>query len=327
MVTMEPPSFAHSVELYDSVGLKSRNMAFLAKWVYDVYKKAYLPGIDHAYREILSVDKTKLSVFAILVDDLADNAQLRDEFLLKKAINIAWTRAKKYQNNYLEVTQKIWVDIIHSIQKYPRYDEFKNVFFFDLDQFFNSIKYGYLVNVTDVYSVTESEMYSPHNMMIIMYLDMDLMCSPDFRTDELWKLRPIFHHIQDIMHMGNMMNTYPRELKEKDFSCPIIALALRKGLIEKETIINDPQSVMMRLNSLIPVFKRRVEQDFRKIIKQCDSIESIDISDFCGRLRSIWEEFLERSQYWETAEGEETEPISDHVPETTIVSTMKWVRM
>ncbi|UCF13569.1 MAG: hypothetical protein JSW06_04740, partial [Thermoplasmatales archaeon] len=52
------------VLLYNSVGLKSRNMKFFSKWVYEVYKNLfYLPGVDLGYIEKLAVDKTKLSVF------------------------------------------------------------------------------------------------------------------------------------------------------------------------------------------------------------------------------------------------------------------------
>lgn len=62
--------FGKSVEMYNSVGLESRNMSFFAKCLYDVYKTAYLPGIISSYIEILTVDKTKLSNFVILVDDM-----------------------------------------------------------------------------------------------------------------------------------------------------------------------------------------------------------------------------------------------------------------
>ena len=250
-------------------------MSFFAKWVYDVYKIAYLPGVISTYIDTLAVDKTQLSTFAILVDDLADNVKLRDKDLLEKALRIPFEESKKYENDYLNVTREIWLDIINSIRNYPRYDEFIDILFFDLDQFLNSIKYGYLANTSDLYNITETKIYSPHNMMIIMYLDMDLMCHPTFKKEELKKIRPIFHHIQDIMHVGNILNTFPREIEELDFSSPIISIGLSEGVINKDDIVRQPKKALGNLEYLIPYFKERVEENFGKIEDIGHTIKSI----------------------------------------------------
>ena len=299
---MNPETYTlkKSIELYNSVGLQIRNMSFLASWVHNVYKELfYLPIIDLAYDERLALDKTKLSIFAILVDDLADNYKLRNQELLENAIRIPWNPNEKYQSKYLEVTRKIWLDVMRSIKQYPRYNEFKGLFYFDMDQFLDSIRYAFLVNTMEIDNALEFKIYSHHNMMIIVYLDMDLMCSPDFNKEELWKLRPIFHYVQDICHIGNILSTYPRELEERDFSSPIISIGLRKGLITKDDILRNPKKATEGLRELESYYKRRVKENFNRIEKSADKIESVDIKEFSKKLRRVFKCFLERKHYWE----------------------------
>jgi len=316
--------FKEAVKWYNSVGLETRNMEYFAQWVYNVYKVASLPGTDPSYIERLAVDKTKLSIFAILVDDLADNVKIRDKILLEKAIRIPFNGSKSFENKYLEITRKLWKDIICSIEIYPRYEEFKEIFFFDIDQFFNSIKYGYLVNSSDLYNFQEGMMYSPNNMMIIIYLDMDLMCSPNFDKTELKKVRPIFHYIQDIMHVGNIINTFPREIQELDFSSPMISLGLSEEIINKEDVMKRPGQVQQNLEYFIPHFKQRVEENFGKIEDCSHSINSIKFEEFYPRLRKIWESFLSRPHYWRKEETENV--VASHITRNS-ESKMRWVRM
>ena len=317
--------FKEAVKWYNSTGLQSRNMNFFARWVYNVYKIASLPGTDSSCIERLAVDKTKLSIFAILVDDLADNVELRNKELLEKAIRIPFNGSKIFKNKYLEVTRELWNDIIGSVSSYPRYRDFKEIFFFDLDQFFNSIKYAYLVNSSDFYNIQEGMIYSPNNMMIIIYLDMDLMCSPCFDKSELKKVRPIFHYIQDIMHVGNILNTFPREIEELDFSSPIITLGLSEDVIKKEDVANNPEQVLRDLNYFIPYYKQRVEEDFEKIIDQSYNVVSIDFNEFYPRLRKIWDSFLHRPHYWKKEEARQMATQNLMIGKDK--NRIKWVRI
>jgi len=319
-----------TVYLYNSVGLEWRNMSYFASWVYEVYKKSYLPGVDPSYIDTLSVDKTKMSIFSILIDDLSDNIKLRDGDLLRQALRIPYNETQMLENEYLEATRKVWLEIIDSMKKYPRYDEFKDIFFFDLDQFLNAVKYGYLVNTRDLYNNMETKSYSPHNMMIILFLDMDLMCSPNFKSEELRKVRPIFNYVQDIMHVGNIINTFPREIEELDFSSPMISLGLEEGIITKEDVMKDPKKTLENLQYLIPCYKHRVEEDLQHIRDLKNTVESINIEEFYLKVSKAWEAFLERPQYWKLDKTEEKEnkdslikSIIGVIPKTSI----QWVRM
>jgi hypothetical protein len=291
-------SLKEAIELYKKVG--PRNADFLFKWLYKVYEKTYLPSIDNNYIEQLALIKTKLCIFDVLIDDLADNAKLRNKRLLDQAIRIPNNGAKPYKNLYLEVTRLIWQDCLNSIKNLPRYEEFEDIFFFDIEQVLNSMKYSYLINIYDFSNYKEDEMYLNHGVMVMLHCDLDLMCSPDFNYEELGKLRPILHSVQDVAHLGNMMNTYPKEISEADFSSPIISMGIREGLIDKQSVIRDPESAMSNLKPLLARFEERMKNSLEKIQASAHYIESIDIYEFYLKLRNVWEQFLQREQYWDS---------------------------
>ena len=297
-------SLDEAIELYSTVG--SRNANFLFNWLHQIYDKTYLPSINKEYKEQLALIKTKLCIFDVLVDDLADNAKLRNKRLLYEAVQIPNNSTKKYRNKYLEVTRLIWEDCINSIKKLPRYDEFKDIFFFNLEQVMSSMKYSYLINTSDFSNNVEDEKYLNHGVMVILHCDIDLMCSPDFEYEELRKLRPILHSVQDVAHLGNMMNTFPKEIKEADFSSPIISMAIRDGVVEKNTVINDPEYALACMQPLISKFEDRMKINLQNIQTRANDIETIDISDFYQRLMNVWNGFLEREQYWEKNQNEPT---------------------
>lgn len=297
-------SLEEAIELYKTVG--PRNAGFLFHWLYQVYDKTYLPSVDEEYKEQLALIKTKLCIFDVLVDDLADNAKLRNKRLLDQAVRIPQNGTKQYKNKYLEVARKIWQDCINSIKKLPRYDEFKEIFFFDLEQVMNSMKYSYLINTSDFSNFTEDERYLNHGVMVLLHCDIDLMCSPDFEYEELRKLRPILYSVQDVAHLGNMINTYPKEIQEADFSSPIISMAIREGLIEKNTVINNPEYTIASVQPLVSKFEERMKNDLEKIQTHANEIETINIYEFYQRLKNVWEAFLKREQYWNRSEEKQS---------------------
>jgi len=324
--------FIESFKSYKSLEIKSRNIDFLIKWLHDVYKIAYLPCTDPNLREKLAVDKVKLSIFNILLDDLADNSEIRDKELLEEAIKISKNGSKKQTHPYLILAQKMWEECIESIKQYPRYEEFKEIFDFDMDQFVDSIKYSYLVNTNGIDNDFETQLYSAHNMMVMIFTDMDIMCSPDFDRKELRKIRPIQYSVQEITHIGNIVATYPREIKEKDYSSPIINYAIREGIIQKETVENEPETALRKLEALVPFLKMKVECNFEKIEEQAKEVKTVDVIEFSSRVRLIWEGFLNRAQNWKT-----TEIFPEDEPQTTMTlkptvkivhnNAVKWLRI
>ena len=286
------------IKLYKLVG--ERNADFLFRWIYNIYDRIHLPSIDKKYKKILNLTKTKLGIFNVLIDDLADNSKTRNKELLEICMKIPWNYKKNYGNQYLEIARSIWEDCIKTIEKFPRYQEFEDFFYFDLYQFMNCNKYSYLVNSKKTSNFTEDRTYLHHGVMVLLHCDLDLMCSPDFNYNELGKLREILYLVQEFIHLGNMLSTYTREVEELDVSSPIISLALRRGIIERKILTTDPEFALESLIPLIPIYQKRMKENLSSINKYINDIESIDMQEFYQNLKSVGEAFLNRKQYWKT---------------------------
>lgn len=281
-----------SIELYKSVG--ARNADFLFNWLNKVYSNLYLPCINPDFKEILAEDKTKLTIFDVLVDDLADNEELRDEELLNEFMKIPWSN-KKYENKYLDAGRIIWEDAISSIKKYPRFKEFEKMFYFDLKQVLNSMEYSYLSNTMHLDNSFENNLYNAHGCMVVLHSGMDLMCSPSFDVKELGYARIVFSLAQKISHIGNMLNTYPREIQERDFSSPIISLAVKRGLFKREELSEEKLPILKELES---EYRQKVDSYLQELKGYEDKIKSVDIRGFSELESKLFNDFLVRNQYW-----------------------------
>ena len=275
------------IELYRSVG--RRNVEYFG-WLHDIYSWIALPSVSFDWKSVLSEDKTKLAIFDIMVDDLADNYATRNYSLLEQFTNIPWQSVSPSNaDNYLEVGSKIWRDAISSISHYPRFGEFERIFYFDLRQVFSSMMYSYLANTAGIGNPLETSFYSSYGCMIEAALDLDLMCSPAFDLSELQQMRTIAGLAQRIAHVANMLTTYPSEILERDISCPIISLAIRNGLIRRDEL--GDKAVLPKIAKLEWIFKNKAYTYIRKIAEYEKEIRSVNIRGFSGYLTELFEKF------------------------------------
>jgi hypothetical protein len=314
------------IKKYNDVGLETRNMKFLAKWYCKMFNFAHLPSIDLKQRDQLTLDKLKLSIFNIMADDLVDNSNLRNKELFDKISKIPWNTEEDYEDEYLQTAKEIWLDFEKSMKSLPRYEEFKEIFYFDLEQYFDSMKYSMLVNTMGIDNTLESRMYLPHNMQVVLFLDLDLMCSPEFNKEELGKLRPILLWTQDLLHLAHVISTYPREVRELDFSSPMISIGLSEGIIKREDVIKNPETTIENLKYFEPYLARQAEEELEKINDQAYKIESIDIGDFYLRVKKVYNAFLQREHYWTSEEIQKMKKIEETKFQTIPDYSVKWVR-
>ena len=114
------------IEIYHSVGHRN---TILFRWLHDhLYTKLRLSSVSDEFAEDLRLLKTKSAVFITLIDDIADNQLYRDKKLLTALIEIPFSdEADPIDSDYYRATWKIWNDIKATIEKFPRYSEFKHV--------------------------------------------------------------------------------------------------------------------------------------------------------------------------------------------------------
>lgn len=243
-----------------------------------------LPCVGAEFRQVLGEDKTKMAIFDIMLDDLADNFITRSRFLLQDFIRIPWHNNVE-KHDYIEVGQAIWNDYISSVQKYPRYKELEGIFYFDLRQVFSSMEYSSLVNSVGLDNPFEISHHSPYGCAVILALDMDLMCMPSFDLKEMRTMRSISYLAQKIAHIANMLGTYPRELLERDMSSPIISLAVRKGIISKDDL--GDRAVLPKLKQLEWIFRSRALSYVEKVSTYEKQIRSVNIRGFSQMLGDL----------------------------------------
>ena len=276
------------LDLYKSVG--RRNIEYFA-WIHDVYSWITLPSVSFDCRKDLGDDKTKLTVFDILVDDLADNYETRSYPLLQRLANIPWQSRDEIAETdpYLDVGRRIWKDSISSLSNYPRFNEFERIFYFDLRQVLSSMMYSYLGNTARIENPIETNFYSSYGCLVEVAMDMDLMCSPAFDMRELGPMRTVACLAQKIAHVGNMLTTYPSEVVERDVSSPIISLALRKGIIREDEL--GDKAAVPKVSKLEWVFKNKAYSYIKKVAEYEKEIRSINIRGFSNYLVELIERF------------------------------------
>jgi len=286
--TVDRLDLSDVIDLYKSIG--RRNIEYFA-WMHDIYSWITLPSVSFDCRKVLSEDKTKLSIFNILVDDVADNFETRNYSRLERLAAIPWQRkaATDAEDEYVGVARKIWEDSISSVSSYPRFNELEKVFYFDLRQVLSSELYSYLSNTCGIENPVETSFHSSYGCQVEVAMDLDLMCSPAFDMAELGQMRTIACLAQKVAHVANMLTTYPSEIAERDVSSPIISLALRKGLIRKDEL--GDKTVLPKVSKLEWVFKSKAYSYIRKVAECERQIRSVNIRGFSDYLMELLEKF------------------------------------
>ncbi len=271
------------IALYETVG--HRDSDYL-DWLHKVHASMALPCVGTEFKQVLGEDKTKMGIFDIMMDDLADNFVTRSRFLLQDFMRIPWRNTVE-NHDYVDVGRAIWDDFIASVQQYPRYKELEGVFYFDLRQILASNEYSSLINTLGLDSPFEINHYSPYGCAVMLFVDMDLMCMLDFDLKELRTMRSISYLAQKIAHVANLLGTYPREVLERDLSSPIISLAIRKGIITKDEL--GDRNVIHKLKQLEWIFRSRALSYVQKVATYEKQIRSVDIKGFSQMLGDLVE--------------------------------------
>ena len=276
------------IEIFNSVGHRNAN---LFRWLHDhLYTKLRLSSVADEYAEDLRLLKTKSAVFITLVDDIADNQLYRDKTLLNALIEIPFSdEPDPIDSDYYKATWKIWSDIKATIEKFPRYSEFKHILDFDLRLVMMSQEYSLMVNTDrSAVNVMENEIYGPHGTLVLAQGTIDLMCSPDFDTKELGSLRELLMIGQKIAQFCNTINTYVREIDEEDISSPILQKALLENPdIEITELKNNGHDFFEQLEKQ---FENSVQDHLYEIKDFAQNIKTISVVNFADTMNEIWED-------------------------------------
>jgi hypothetical protein len=183
-----------------------------------------IPSVPTEWLQHVHDTKLLSVILCVLFDDVADRRG-RTEFLEllldghERGASIETADLTEPERKYVEITRHLWDEYESRVRRYPLSAEYSRLLKFDLLQFSNTMRYAHLVNAEPgLLSPTEHDVYTPHNMMMVSFSTIDLMCSAGFERHELGTLREAMWHAQSMGRIGNILSTWRRELSDADYS-------------------------------------------------------------------------------------------------------------
>jgi len=228
------PAFVPFCRGYTGVGHRD---GFLWKWVQRGIDLTALPSVDPTWKSFDRTAKLLGVMLDVLLDDVADNCHFKDGRFLDALLRIPFGDGREPEwlgqdrREYFRFAAKVWEEIAHLAAGFPRYEEFREIWEYDVRQLLNTMRYAFLVNrFPEILNVTEHDLYQPHNMHMMISGTLDLMCSPGFDRDELRLVREALWRGQVMGRIGNMVSTWEREIRERDFTSGVFATAIERGI-------------------------------------------------------------------------------------------------
>jgi hypothetical protein len=222
----------------------------LFKWLYNNYMTLHLSCVDLYNVPRLADLKTCLALVDVAIDDSCDYAYLieksgGDRFsyeMLSMLYNTDKIASGVYtslnpnlgNNRYVKTTFCIISDLTRThIMSLPRYRDFRGEFFLAMRNVAKSMEFSYLLNKNKIiYPFPYVVQNRAASTMVEIHSILDLMSSENFDASELGKAIVLFKTADIVAMLSNTISTWKREIIERDYSCPVISLALEKKLIK-----------------------------------------------------------------------------------------------
>lgn len=268
----------------------------LFKWLYNNYITLHLSCVDSYYISKLADLKTCLALIDTAVDDSCDYMSLikksgGDEFSYemlsmlyntdKVASGIYISTYSNLSNNvYVEITFDIFSDLIRThISSLPRYDYFKGEFFLAIRNVAESMEFSYLLNKNKiVYPFSFIVQNKAASTMVVVHSILDLMCSEDFEASDLGNAIVLFKMADVVAMLDNAIYTWKREILERDYSSPVISLALEKKLIKFSDF--EKYSVENIEENLLPLSEVITDELNKTLLSMEEFVENYEIKSF-----------------------------------------------
>lgn len=224
------------------------------------YKMMTLSCVPQQYYYRVLFIKCNLGMFITLLDDFADNPELRNKELLDKLYRVPFDdefisfdncTAKEKEICDLALTLKF--NMKSTIQLLPAFLNYYDIFKFDFEQVMRANQYSELMtDYPEIINPAESTQYGAYNMGMVLVGTIDLMTCKS-SSDRLGVMRQIFILGQRHGRLSNVLTTILREQDEGDHTNEIIGLSRYFGTsIENEL--------------------KRAEDEMSKIVKELKSI-------------------------------------------------------
>ncbi|MGH7140391.1 MAG: transketolase C-terminal domain-containing protein, partial [Pirellulales bacterium] len=241
------PEVSRWIEAYSGVG---RRDLYLWRWARRGAELTTLPCVSPEVVADVCDTKVLSIMVCVLLDDVADSHGSGEflELLIRLACEQRppdYSRLNAEERQCAKLVEELSREYERRIRGYPRFSEYEELLRFDAAQFANTLRYSNLVNRHISYmNLAEHDLYLPHNMHMMSFAMLDLMCSRDFPSQEVGKLRQAAWHGQCMGRIGNLLSTWRRELASRDMTSGIFAREVSDGELSPAQIaVDDPRSI------------------------------------------------------------------------------------
>jgi hypothetical protein len=234
-----------------------------------------------------------------VLDDLSERHRDKETFEQGRKIPFPSTQcdaaAVGVDTELLSLLQESWDLTQAYLDRAPRRDDFRELFEFDLRQSLNTMDYNRLVNEgPQLASPQGAEMYDTHNMLLFVYVDIDLAFSPDFDRADLATLRDVTWDAQRLARIGNWVTTWERELDECDYTSRVVIEAIDRGVITEAEVRDDdvPNETLVERIKAAGIEHEHLlswNETYRKLVSREYDVASVDIHSFVDGMRHLLE--------------------------------------
>jgi hypothetical protein len=288
------PAFEPFCAGYAEVGHRD---GFLWKWVQRGVDLTALPSIDPEWRSSNRTAKLLGVMLDVLLDDVADNFKYQDARFLDSLLRIPFDGIPKMPDldparlRYHAFTGQVWAEIARLTHSFPRFRELKDLWEFDVRQLLNTMRYGFLVNhFPELLNLTEHDLYQPHNMHMMIFSTQDLMCSSGFDRSEIRFIRRAMWCGQMMGRIGNMVSTWEREIKERDFTSGVFAEAIDRGVVDAGELALLPAEELTSLierSGVVDHFLERWGELRDEVASIAEKVCSVDLTSYVKGLEEL----------------------------------------
>jgi hypothetical protein len=256
-----------------------------------------LPCVMPEHYDELCDTKVLGVMLDVMWDDIADQAG--HDVLLERLLEIPFatseidfTEFTPEEQAYARFTQEVWSEIDARRRKYPRFEEFNELLEFDYRQLCNVMRYSHLLNSQlELLNLAEHDVYTPHNMHIMICSTFDLMCSPTFDRQELGRSRELIWHAQWMGRIGNLVTTWRRELDEGDFTSGVYASAVSSDDLHiSDLLSNDVERIetAIQWGRHEEFFLQRWQEHRRFLQSHRTTVKSFDVGSLVSGLERLF---------------------------------------
>ncbi len=281
--TLFSPFFAERVSQYNQLGTRGE---YLWKWCIYGLHSILLPAVAEEYHDHITDTKMLAVMYGVLLDDVAD--LWGDQPFLDRLMRVTLGEAvRDFQDlgvgraAYAQFTCDVWDEFQLRVSRYPRFFEFKDLLDYDNRQIVNTMWYSQLVNADiSLLNIEEHDVYSPHNMQMMSFATIDLMCSPEFDHREIGRLRGAMWHAQSMGRIGNLVSTWERELQVGDYSSGVFAiLADQHPQLIQDMLLDKTDAIHAALtqDDVEKVFLDKWDRHRASFEARLSSIQTVDL--------------------------------------------------